>query len=223
MGRGMRTTILTVLLAVALLLAACGSPSSPTPSADAQIHLQAGRDALEAQDYRRAVNELEQAVRLDPNLGEAHFRLGNAYLQLKEYAKAEASFRNALKIDPNDANSHANLGVTLYALDRLTEAEAEFRAGLKVTPDDAELHYLLAATLLQQNRLDAAKAELDKAIELKPDLPEAWFGLGVYYKLTGQKEEAIKAFEHFLELPPAQDPQARTEAERELKELKGTQ
>jgi Flp pilus assembly protein TadD len=219
MGRGTTRRILAIFAAI-LLLTACNRPAPPTPSADAQKHFQDGRAALDAKDYPRAVTELEQAIQLDPNLGEAHFRLGNAYLQLKDYGKAETAFRSALKIDPDDANAHANLGVTLYAQDRLPEAEAEFRAGLKATPDDAELHYLLGATLLQQNRLDAARAELEKAVALKPDLPEAWYGLGVYHKLAGDKAEAIKAFERFLQLPPAQDPQARTEAEKELQELK---
>jgi len=70
-------------------------------------------------------------------------------------------------------------------------------------------------------RMDEAVKEFQTALEYDPDLPEAHFGLGTVYKLQGNKEEAIGAFERFLELGPAQDPQAQVEAERQLRELKG--
>ena len=209
-------------------------PTGETPTRDdmtavvegtAQDFLEAGKSALDARDYERAVEELKQAIQLNDNLTEAHFRLGNAYLQMQRHTNAEAAYRDALLIEPNDADVHANLGVALYSQNRFAEAEGSFRTGLQLSPSDAELHYLLGATLLQlsqheSGQLESAKQELDQAIELKPDMPEAWYGLGVYYKETGQTEQAIQAFEHFLELPDPQDIQARSEAQRELDELR---
>ena len=54
-----------------------------------------------------------------------------------------------------------------------------------------------------------------------PDLPEIYYGLGVLYKLRGEKANAIAAFEQFLDLGPAQDPAAAGNAQQELMELRG--
>jgi tetratricopeptide (TPR) repeat protein len=68
--------------------------------------------------------------------------------------------------------------------------------------------------------LAKALIEFEMALELDPNLPEVYYGLGVIYKLQGEREKAIEAFERFLEVGPGQDPQAKIEAERQLEDLK---
>lgn len=152
---------------------------------------------------------------------EALFQQGNAYIQQGDLEKAAAAFEAALKRQPHHLGSLSNLGVVYYQQGRLEEAAAKFEAGLRVAPNDAQLHYLLGATRLQQNRLEEAEKSFLRARDLQPDLPEVYYGLGALYRLQGKTQEAIEAFEHFLEVGPAQDPQAEAEARRELRELRG--
>jgi tetratricopeptide (TPR) repeat protein len=74
---------------------------------------------------------------------------------------------------------------------------------------------------IQENNLPEAERLLTKARDLDPKLPEVYYGLGVVYKLKGQKTEAIAAFEKFLQIGPGQDPTAMDYARSELKDLKG--
>lgn len=152
---------------------------------------------------------------------EEYFAQGNVAYQQGDLSQAAASFEAALSIDPDHLGSLTNLGVVYYQQGRLDDAALQFQTGLEVEPRDAQLYYLLGATRLQQNRLDDAETNFLKARELQPDLPEVYYGLGALYKLQGKTEQAIAAFETFLELGPAQDPQAEIEARRELRELGG--
>jgi len=70
---------------------------------------------------------------------------------------------------------------------------------------------------------EKAETQFKKALAIDPALPEAHFGLGTLYMLQGKKDLATKEFETFLSGPPAQDPRARSEAERSLKQLKSGQ
>ena len=108
-----------------------------------------------------------------------------------------------------------------YQKGQLAEARSEFQKALAIDPSDAGTHYLLGAAQTQMGRLDEALREFQEALALDPNLPEPYFGLGTVYMLQGHKEKAIEAFERFLELDLGQDPRARAEAERALKELKG--
>lgn len=157
----------------------------------------------------------------DVQSAEVLFQQGNAYIQQGDLEKAAAAFEDALKRQHDHLGSLSNLGVVYYQQGRLEEAAAKFEAGLRVAPNDAQLHYLLGATRLQQNRLEEAEKSFLRARDLQPDLPEVYYGLGALYRLQGKTQEAIEAFEHFLEVGPAQDPQAEAEARRELRELGG--
>lgn len=211
-----------VFILVALLVglaAACGG--NPEQAArDTQALLDSAQAALDQGQYDKAVADFQAALARSKSL-EGYFGLGNALTNLGRIDEAIAAYQEALRINPNHIPTLSNLGVAYYQQGRLREAQDTFRKVLSLNPDDAETHYLLAAALIQAGDLAAAEQELTRALELKPNLPEARFGMGVLRRLQGRTDEAIREFEAFLQGPPAQDPRARSEAERILRELRG--
>jgi tetratricopeptide (TPR) repeat protein len=150
-----------------------------------------------------------------------HFEQANSYYEQGDLENAAESFEAALALQPSHLGSLTNLGVVYYQMGRLDEAVTQFETGLQVDRSDAQLHYLLGAARLQQGRLEEAEQSFLQAQSLQRDLPETQYGLGALYKLQGRIDEAIAAFERFLDLGPAQDPQAAEEARRQLQELQG--
>jgi Flp pilus assembly protein TadD len=215
----MNRTLLLLLALLVWLLAACGAGPEP-PAQDVQALLDAAQAALDRGEYDQAVANFQAALAQSKSL-EAYFGLGNALTNLGRLDEAITAYQEALQINPNHVPTLSNLGVAYYQQGRLGEAQNTFRKVLSLNPNDAETHYLLAAALIQAGDLAAAEQELTRALALKPDLPEARFGMGVLRRLQGRTEEAIREFEAFLQGPPAQDPRARSEAERILQELRG--
>ncbi len=62
-----------------------------------------------------AVQALEQAINLNPNLAAAHNELGIIHREAGRLAQAEVAYKNALSADPDYAIAHRNIGV-LYDL-----------------------------------------------------------------------------------------------------------
>lgn len=60
-------------------------------------------------DYEAAVKQLDQAIALTPNLGDAYQGLGLAYERLGQREKALASYRQAVSLDPELALAQAAL------------------------------------------------------------------------------------------------------------------
>lgn len=185
-----------VLALIAALLAGCAGGATDTPAASEPTAL------LSADEY---------------------FQQGNTFYEQGDLAAAETAFQQAATLDGQNAGHWHNLGVTQYSLDKLDQARNSFEAGLKLEPDDAQLNYLMGVVLVQLNQLNEAGTYMRRANELDPALPEPYFGLGVLYKLQGQREQAIAAFETFLKIGPGQDPAAMSMAEAELEALRAGQ
>lgn len=206
-------------------LAACGggpTPAAPaTPAGEVRQLLTSGQAALEAGNLAGAEKYYRDAVAADPKSADAQFGLGNVLVRQNRLSEAEAAYKAALALDPNHSAAHANLGVVYYQQGNMTAAAQSFQAALRIKPNDAPTVYLLAAVRIQEGNLAEAEKLLNQAKGLDPNLPEVYYGLGVLYKLKGQKDQAIAAFEKFLEIGPGQDPTAVDYAKAELKELKG--
>jgi len=54
------------------------------------------------ENYDKAIIELENCLKIQPNNATVYFELGKNYLEQKEYKKAYESFEKATKIDPNN-------------------------------------------------------------------------------------------------------------------------
>lgn len=203
-------------IAVVLLAAACRGQQ-----ADFGAALAAGKTALDSGNYAEAETRFREAVAVEPGSADAQFGLGNALVRQGKLEDAEAAYQAVLAIDPSMSSAHANLGVVYYQQNDLVRAGESFKAALEISPGDAQSLYHLAAVRIQENDLTEAETLLNQARDLDPGLAEVYYGLGVLYKLTGRQQDAIAAFERFIEVGPGQDRAAMDYAKAELEQLKG--
>jgi len=85
---------------------------------DALSHALAGKIALDEHEPAEAAEQLQEAIRLKPNLAEAHYTLITAYKELgrPEEAKAEAdSFRRIHEQNPESENDTSEIRQMLFA------------------------------------------------------------------------------------------------------------
>ena len=86
--------LLLVSLVAALAIVACGG------NGDAESHLEQGRAYYEDGSFEQAIDELDAAIRLDPEMAEAYSGRGSSYFGLGEYDRAIADFEEAIRLDP---------------------------------------------------------------------------------------------------------------------------
>lgn len=110
-----------------------------------------------AGEHRKAEEELERAIHLDPDFAEAHANLGIEYASTGSYQLAEAHFRRSIELDSASSTAYCNLAVLLIKVGRTTEAEFSIRRALELSPENANAHFLLARLLLavDNDRVDA--------------------------------------------------------------------
>lgn len=114
----------------------------------AAIHNTAGLIQVELQNINSAVQEFQQAAKLDPTFFEAQMNFAAVNLSFRGFAAAEAAYKAALKIKPNDYDGHLGLALAIRGQindsnfdQRVAEAQSELDQCKKLAPDRAETFY----------------------------------------------------------------------------------
>ncbi|HZN67089.1 MAG TPA: alkaline phosphatase family protein, partial [Tepidisphaeraceae bacterium] len=116
------------------------------------VHLALGVLDLAARRTASALQHLEEAERVNPDLPGLYVLIGQAYGRLRDWPRAQAAFERAVATDPDSESGWHGLSVAaLSRCDYESAAEHALRAvGLK--PDYPEAHYHLGVALSRLGR-----------------------------------------------------------------------
>ena len=192
----------------------------------AEVQERWGELFLATSRLREARICLEEAVRLDPDLGTASEALGLLDLEEGKPAQAKIHLKEAIDLDSASASGlyrYAEILLAEHSLRRVDsipgavadEAAAALRRSLALEPSAREPAELLAFLyLVRGERLNEAEALVETALALTPDDPPLLFLRGQLLAKRGEYEEARKTLRRAIET--SEDPRLREEAEEFL-------
>jgi TolB-like protein/Tfp pilus assembly protein PilF len=168
---------------------------------------------LTAESVQRAIQLLEEAVRLDPNYAFAYAKLSQAWRQYaasfarddahKAYEEARRTAEKAVTLAPALAEVRMAMGFLALTPDLdFRTAEKEFRRVLESSPNDAAAKSYLGAALSAQGRLAEAEQTCREALSLDPLGTPAWYNVGRVVVGLGRYKEAEELFRKGLEIQP---------------------
>ena len=130
-------------------------------------HLQQGADALNARDFKKAIDAFLTVLQHNKDSPEAHFHLGLAYFMLEDYEKAIDAYKMAIVCEPLGLDVYINLASTYRILKRYDKAIEVYERAIQLMPNRPELHSELGTVFsLQGKRIEAVKA-FKNAMRLK--------------------------------------------------------
>ena len=86
------------------------------------------------QSNRRAIEDYDQTLRLDPGDYSAYNNRGNAYSNLGEYRRAIEDYDQAQRLDPDNAVVYNNRGKAYDSLGEYRQAIQDFDQALRIDP-----------------------------------------------------------------------------------------
>ncbi|MEJ2703753.1 MAG: tetratricopeptide repeat protein, partial [Sedimentisphaerales bacterium] len=145
--------------------------------------VRAGNEFFKAGDTDNAIQEYQEALKLNPNNVEAHLKLGFLfYNATQHHEEGMAHYRKALELDPSDPRIHHDLGMALFHQGQFKQAVQHLSEALKRLPNGLDLQYTavgmrehLGEALLYAGKPDEAMRYLSEAIHLDPNCAE-WQG-----------------------------------------------
>jgi tetratricopeptide (TPR) repeat protein len=178
------------------------TPTRPTPtpeapaeveiSSDAIAHYEAGRAAYDRNQYEKAIDEFEKAIREDSKYLDALIDLGDVYFDRANLDDAVESYRRALAIDRSNVDAQYRLGRAAFAMRDYDTAVTAFNAVMKANAADAQAVYNLGLTYKALKRFDDAIPVFQKAIEMRTgsSYPEARLNLARSLYEVGRIDES---------------------------------
>jgi len=160
------------------------------PSPDA--YLLAGATLLDLNEYEQARHDLEQAIRLSPNMPGVSTLVGIARDKTGDVNNAEPAFRDALKRNPDDFQANLYLGAILYKRRDVGEAKGYLDRALQLKPKDSMARYESAMLKSTSGDYENAAKELEALTKDDPDWLEPHVELAALYYRLHRPEDGAK-------------------------------
>ncbi|HVK54668.1 MAG TPA: XrtA/PEP-CTERM system TPR-repeat protein PrsT [Burkholderiales bacterium] len=222
--------LIPALIAMCLMLVACGGPSVEKLMAEAKRFRDNG-------DNTAAIIQLKNVLQQDPNNGGARFLLGQVYVELGDSDSAEKEFREALRVGypiievlpllsrvliqqeefekvltDTRSSKHGEAALTpvvlamrghaQLSLGQDDDAIKSFDEALQKQPDLPDALLGRARVALLKSDTSAALGYVNRALVGAPKHADAWVMKGDMDRLAGRNVEALEAFRKAVKLEP---------------------
>ena len=152
--------------------------------------------------YKRAMDEFDRAIDLDPKLVDAHLKKGLYHMSIGKFDEAEEEMGRAVAIAPELLNTRLILANYYMRQQKYQAAASSLKGGLRGQPVDAVLYDSLADIAFIGDRPEQGKSYLLKAQQANPAYLPAYFHLASYYLGQNAPEKAIEQFRSVLARDP---------------------
>lgn len=188
-------------------------PDNPdSKKAKLKISMIKGNQYLPGRNWKKALEEFQKVLAIDPKNIAALINVGKIYYQQRRLEDAEREFKKALKINPKDANAGTALGM-LYIetgkadslIKKLEATASEDRKnpkGKEAVKKLKQYYSIRASGFINEKNFEKALAEYKKIIEFEPNDFNAHFNSGAIYSKKGEIEQARKEYEEAVRINP---------------------
>lgn len=168
----------------------------------AQIRMQLAIGYFQQGQLAVALDEIKQAVQLDPNLADAHSVRALIYMEMGETALAEDNFQRAMRLSPNSPDLNNNYGWFLCQNGQEKRSIEYFEAALRSRAYQSPAKALNNAGVcsLKMKDILAAERYLTEAFRQEPEnldtnanLAKLHYALGDYQKARSYVSRVTKA------------------------------
>lgn len=160
-------------------------------------------DSVQAGEYKKAIEQLNQALKLYPTFVPALNELGLQYMRQKEYGKADTALREAVKLAPEAFTPQLNFGILMLQKKDFVPAATALERAVQKDSSSASAHFHFGKALVNLGIYNRAEKELLQAISLGGEYTvEAHRYLGVVYIETRNNARAVEQLEQYLSLAP---------------------
>jgi tetratricopeptide (TPR) repeat protein len=180
---------------------------SQTPAKDAQKLYERAREQQRKDETKKAVDDLEKALKLYPDYYEANLQLGLEYEKQGRIDEATQLLERALKLNPGSMKARAALGQIYCDTGKFEEAAAMLKEAVRMGSTASSVYFALGLSLSKLDDLDRAEDSLRRAMVISNgSLGQGYLLLHNIYIKRKQLDKALQQLDaYLLKFPNAAD------------------
>ncbi len=155
-----------------------------------------------AKNYKKAIENYNKAIEINPLCFTAYINRGIAYVLLSDYRRAIKDFDKAEKLDPKNPIVYTNRGIAYHNLMEEEQAIKDFNKAVQVAPNSREGYLERGLYFVLIEEYDKAIKDFEKIIKLFPEEEFGYVGRGIAYALLEEYENALEDFQKALKINP---------------------
>ena len=183
---------------LAFFLVACSSD----PNKKKHQYFDGGERYFAKQNYRAALIEYANALRIDADYEEARYKSAQCYARLFMWPQAYQELVRAVTLKPDDLQAQIMLGNLLLADRQFARAQEIAEGVLKKDPNNADGHILLANSYAGLKNIEGSLKEMQDAIGLAPDRSTSYLNMAELQVHAQDPAQAEVNFKKAVELDP---------------------
>lgn len=189
--------LLLTMLATVLFSASCVNQQQQEKEKEnlksrARAHTDLGAVYYQQKQLEIALEEFNNAVKIDPSFASAYNGLGLVNAELGNDDIADANFRKSIQLEPSNSEAHNNYGSFLCGRNRIDESIVEFLAAVKnplyATPAMAYTNAAICS--MRKKNMAGAEQYLQQALQIDPLSQAAAYQLA---SLQFKRDDAVAA------------------------------
>ncbi|MEI9921296.1 MAG: tetratricopeptide repeat protein [Bacteroidota bacterium] len=164
-----------------------------------QAALNDGINYLSEGNPNLALPQLDESIKLAPNLWVAHYYRGVCLKKLQKYPEAEQEFLKVNELNDKNVYNYIELAKTYDLMGDYSKGERWFERAGKIDPDNVAPVYMLANHCVKAGFVDRAKRLYKDCIQMDSRMFDAEVKLAILdFTLTRNPKKALKYLEDVL-------------------------
>jgi tetratricopeptide (TPR) repeat protein len=189
------------MTALAVIVALKSDREVTTSSQEAYKHYLAGRDYFDKFYLRSAVDEFEQAVKLDSNFAMAQARLAMAYAS-RGFAKKGKEMQKAALANRHLVSKREQLTIDVWEQEWEGNSDSAYALAKQFVaayPKNVSAVSMMAGMEFAHNNWEQSLQYYQRALELQPDYAPAYNMLGYINFYLGRYDDALRMLDKYLQ------------------------
>jgi len=155
-----------------------------------------GTEFIYLENYKVAVRDFSEAIKLDSGFVEAYENRGVAKYYLNDYSGAIEDFNKALELSPYDYETYGRRGWSWFGMKKYDEALSDFTKALNGVTDEAKYYLIRGQTKYHLRDYRGALTDFEQVTKsmysTKIQKSRAYYWMGMTKIDTGQKESGCR-------------------------------
>jgi tetratricopeptide (TPR) repeat protein len=156
----------------------------------------------DSRDLFRALEDFQEALRLNPDYAPSHYYMGALRYALRHLTEAETSYETAVALKPDYHEAYNDLGVLYLKSGRDESALKAFEQAVSLNEENPLYLRNLAQTYMKLERWRDAELLLQKSLALGAPRADTYNDLGFSYLKQQLFRQAEEAYRHSIQLRP---------------------